>query len=95
MNVESGTLKPGEARCPAETTQEIIARDKVAAPAWAASESYAYLGSEDVSKERYTSAEFASAEFERMWTRTCSPCRRQPVRGRSFALRPSPPGEVG
>lgn len=70
MNVESGKLKPGEARCPAETTQEIIARDKVAAPAWAASESYEYLGSEDVSSERYTSAEFARGEFERMWTRT-------------------------
>ncbi len=70
MNVESGKLKPGEARCPAETTQEIIARDKVAAPGWAASESYEYLGSEDVSKDRYISADFAKAEFERMWTRT-------------------------
>ncbi len=70
MNVETGQLKPGEARCPAETTQEIIARDKVAAPAWAASESYEYLGSEDVSTERYTSADFARGEFERVWTRT-------------------------
>ena len=69
MNVETGTLKPGEARCPAETTQEIIARDKHAAPAWAASESYEYLGSEDVTKERYTSAEFAKGEFDRLWTR--------------------------
>lgn len=70
MNVETGTLKPGEARCPAESTQEIIARDKNKAPGWAASESYEYLGSEDVSKERFTSAEFAKGEFERMWTRT-------------------------
>ncbi|MFC0203729.1 aromatic ring-hydroxylating oxygenase subunit alpha [Novosphingobium soli] len=70
MNVETGMLQPGEARCPAETTQEIIARDKVAAPGWAASESYAYLGSEDVSKDRYVDPAFAEAEFTRMWTRT-------------------------
>jgi nitrite reductase/ring-hydroxylating ferredoxin subunit len=74
MNVETGTMnpgpKPGSARCPAETTQEIIARDKVAAPAWAASESYEYLGSEDISKDRYTQASFAKGEFERLWTRT-------------------------
>lgn len=70
MNVETGTLKPGEARCPAESTQDIIALDKVKAPGWAASESYEYLGSEDISKDRYISADFAKAEFERMWTRT-------------------------
>src|ERR1700740_2778216 len=70
MNVETGKLNPGEARCPAETTQEIIARDKVAAPAWAASESYEYLGSEDISKDRYTEASFAQGEFDRLWTRT-------------------------
>lgn len=70
MNVETGMLQPGEARCPAETTQEIIARDRVAAPAWAASESYEYLGSEDISKDRYIDPAFATAEFERLWTRT-------------------------
>jgi len=70
MNVATGTLQPGEARCPAESTQDIIAADRNAAPAWAASESYHYLGSEDVSKERYTDPAFAKAEFERMWTRT-------------------------
>ncbi|WP_231636138.1 aromatic ring-hydroxylating dioxygenase subunit alpha [Novosphingobium sp. ST904] len=70
MNVATGTLQPGEARCPAESTQDIIAADRNAAPAWAASESYHYLGSEDVSKQRYTDPAFAKAEFERMWTRT-------------------------
>src|SRR6201993_2384388 len=74
MNVETGTMnpgpKPGSARCPAETTQEIIARDKVAAPAWAASESYEYLGSEDISKDRYIDPEFAKGEFKKLWTRT-------------------------
>ena len=66
MNVETGMLQPGEARCPAETTQEIIARDRVAAPAWAASESYEYLGSEDISKDRYIDPAFAKAEVERL-----------------------------
>ncbi|PEQ11513.1 (2Fe-2S)-binding protein [Novosphingobium sp. PC22D] len=70
MNVETGMLKPGEARHPAESTQEIIAQDKVKAPGWAASENYEYLGSEDVTKDRYVDPEFAKGEFERMWTRT-------------------------
>jgi nitrite reductase/ring-hydroxylating ferredoxin subunit len=70
MNVETGLLQPGEARCPAESTQEIIARDAKAAPAWAASENYEYLGSDDISKDRYTEASFAKGEFDKLWTRT-------------------------
>jgi len=70
MNVESGKLKPGEARHPDVSTQEIISRDKVKAPDWVASESYNYLGSEDIDTERYTSAEYHQEEFKRLWTRT-------------------------
>ncbi|MEW9855243.1 aromatic ring-hydroxylating oxygenase subunit alpha [Novosphingobium sp. M1R2S20] len=70
MNFETGTFALGEARCPAESTQEIIARDKIPAPEWARSESYRYLGSEDVSKDRYIDPEFQKREFERLWTRT-------------------------
>ncbi len=70
MNVETGKLQPGEARCPAISTQNIIAADKVAAPGWVRSESYEFLGSEDVSKDRYISADFARREMESMWTRT-------------------------
>ena len=70
MTVESGTLKPGEARCPAESTQDIIALDRATAPDWAASENYEYLGSDDISSDRYIDPAFASGEFERMWTRT-------------------------
>lgn len=80
MNVETGTLKPGEARCPAESTQEIIARDKVAAPEWARDVTYEYLGSEDISKDRYIDPEFARGEFERMWTRTWqAACREEHI----------------
>lgn len=70
MNVQTGTMKPGEARHPEESTQEIIALDEKKAPEWAASESYTYLGSEDVSSDRYTEADFAKGEFDKMWTRT-------------------------
>src|ERR1700712_255939 len=70
MNVETGTLKLGEARHPAESTQDIIALDRNQAPGWAASESYAFLGDEDISKDRYTDPQFAKGEFEKMWTRT-------------------------
>jgi nitrite reductase/ring-hydroxylating ferredoxin subunit len=70
MTIAATILKPGEARCPAESTQEIISRDKVAAPAWVRSESYTFLGDEDISTGRYTDPAFAKAEFERLWTRT-------------------------
>lgn len=70
MNAEPGKLQPGEARCPAISTQEIIARDKVKAPGWVTDESYTYMGSEDVSKDRYIDPAFARREFESMWTRT-------------------------
>jgi len=70
MNIEIGKLAPGTARCPAESTQEIIARDKVAAPKWVRSESYEFLGSEDIDVRRYTDAEFAKDEYRKLWTRT-------------------------
>jgi phenylpropionate dioxygenase-like ring-hydroxylating dioxygenase large terminal subunit len=70
MNVATGKLTAGQARCPAVSTQEIIARDKVKAPGWVREESYEFLGSEDVSSERYTSKAYQDEEFKRMWTRT-------------------------
>ncbi len=70
MNVETGKLNPGEARCPAISTQDIIAQDKVAAPGWVRSENYEYLGNEDISKDRYIDPQFAKSEMERLWTRT-------------------------
>ena len=66
MNVETGKLQPGQARCPAESTQAIIARDKVPAPGWVRSESYTYLGSEDIDTTRYKSAEYQEEEFKRL-----------------------------
>lgn len=70
MNVQTGKLQHGEARHPDISTQDIIARDKVKAPEWVASESYEYLGSEDINTERYKSAAYMQEEFKRLWTRT-------------------------
>ncbi len=72
-NLASGetALAPGEARYPDEpTTQEIIARDKVPAPDWVRSESYEFLGDEDVSIDRYIDPGFAQREYDNLWTRT-------------------------
>ncbi len=70
MNAEL-KLKKGEARCPnAPSTQEIIASDKVAAPGWVCSESYQFLGDEDIPKDRYIDPAFSQREYEKLWTRT-------------------------
>ena len=64
-------LAPGEARCPNEpSTQEIIAKDRVPAPAWVRSESYEFLGDEDISTDRYLDPAWAEREYEKLWTRT-------------------------
>lgn len=61
----------GEARCPdAPSTQEIIARDKVGAPDWVCSESYQFLGNEDISTERYIDSAYAKRELETLWKTT-------------------------
>ena len=70
QNRNTQNLAKGEARCPAISTQEIIAKDKVAAPGWVRSESYEFLGDEDIPTDRYIDPAFAKMEFERMWTRT-------------------------
>ncbi len=82
MNIDAGKLlAPGQARHPAQSTQDIIARDRIKAPGWVASESYAYLGSEDIDTGRYTSAAYADEEFKRLWTRTWQfACREEHIR---------------
>lgn len=70
-DVIAKTLKPGEARYPDEpSTQDIIARDKIAAPSWVCSESYEFLGDEDISTDRYVDAEYARREYDTLWKKT-------------------------
>ncbi len=64
-------LTKGLERCPgAPSTQEIIASDRMPAPWWVRTESYQFLGDEDISKDRYIDADYARKEFDRLWTRT-------------------------
>ena len=64
-------LQKGEARCPnAPSTQDIIAADKVAAPGWVRSESYSFLGDEDIPTDRYTDPAYATKEFNTLWKQT-------------------------
>src|SRR4029077_241643 len=74
MTVQDVKLKSpakGAARCPnAPSLQQIVAQDKVAPPEWVRSESYKFMGDEDISKDRYIDPKFAELEYERLWTRT-------------------------
>jgi nitrite reductase/ring-hydroxylating ferredoxin subunit len=80
MNAPTSKIRPGEARCPAVSTQEIVARDAHPAPGWIRSESYEFLGDEDISTDRYIEADFARKEYQRMWPRTWQfACREEHV----------------
>jgi nitrite reductase/ring-hydroxylating ferredoxin subunit len=68
---EQTQIGKGDARCPgAPSTQDIIAADKVGAPRWVRSESYAFMGDEDIPKDRYIDPAYAKLELEKLWTRT-------------------------
>jgi phenylpropionate dioxygenase-like ring-hydroxylating dioxygenase large terminal subunit len=66
--VDSGR-KPGEARCPAGTWDEIAALDSRPLPDFLCKESYRYLGSAPLAASRYTDPEFFALEKARMWPR--------------------------
>jgi nitrite reductase/ring-hydroxylating ferredoxin subunit len=68
---QAAQVDKGEARCPgAPSTQEIISKDKIAAPGWVCSESYKFLGDEDISSDRYFEPAYAKQELDKLWTRT-------------------------
>jgi len=70
MNVKI-KVNQGDARCPnAPSTQEIISADRVPAPDWVRSESYQFMGSEDISTDRYTDPAFAKKELNTLWKKT-------------------------
>ena len=63
------SLPPGAARCPGPSTRDLILADGDGAPAVLTTESYEFLGDEDISYERYTSPAFFEREMERLWPR--------------------------
>ena len=73
-------LAPGEARCPGDTVQDLLARDNVAAPEPLREERYRFMGDEDLPFERYTAQAFHDLEVERLWSRTWQwACREEHV----------------
>ena len=60
-------LKPGEARNPGPSTRETILDDSRPVPEVLTTESYTYMGSEDIDYSVYTSREVFDAEMEKLW----------------------------
>ena len=63
------TVKPGDARHPGVTVQDVIRQDKRPVPEGLKVESYTFLGNEDIPYERYISSEYYQAEMDKMWTK--------------------------
>jgi phenylpropionate dioxygenase-like ring-hydroxylating dioxygenase large terminal subunit len=79
MNIHAD-MKPGDARCPGPSAQDIIARDGQEVPAALTETSYRFLGDEDLPVERYTSRTFHDLEMERMWSRVWQyACREEEI----------------
>jgi phenylpropionate dioxygenase-like ring-hydroxylating dioxygenase large terminal subunit len=60
---------PGDARCPGPSTADILRADGDPLPEALTSESYRFMGDEDIPYSRYTSPDFFAREMARMWPR--------------------------
>ncbi|GAB4142273.1 MAG: hypothetical protein Tsb0016_10470 [Sphingomonadales bacterium] len=63
-------LKPGQARCPGVSVQDILDQDSRPVPAYLKDQSYQFLGDDDLATERYTSPAFFKRELDKLWPRT-------------------------
>jgi len=81
MNREANKgLKPGEARSSGPSVQDILDRDGDNPPAPFREQSYSYMGSEDLTVDRYISWDYAALEAERMWTKVWQmACREEEI----------------
>lgn len=70
MTVQPPIADAGEARSPGPSVQQLIKEDSRVVPDILRGECYEYLGSADISKDRYLTDEFHRLEVERVWTRT-------------------------
>ncbi len=61
--------KPGEARCPGTSWNDLMDTDTRPVPDFLRQENYHYMGSEPLKAERYTSPEFFRRELDKMWPR--------------------------
>ena len=62
--MSTNELKPGEARFPGPSTKDIILADGWDVPDELITQSYEYMGSEDINYSYYTSQEIFDAEME-------------------------------
>jgi len=60
-------LKPGEARCPGISVQDLLRQDSRPAPGYLTTESYAFMGDGDIPFERYTSPDYFQQELKLLW----------------------------
>ena len=70
----------GTARSPGITVQELFDRDSHEVPVTLRRESYEYLGTHDIPRDRYLSRSFHDLEIERMWRRVWQlACREEDI----------------
>jgi len=81
MNVENTKgLKPGEARCDADDVQEILDRDTRPVPDVLREQNYTYVGSDDISADRYYTQEWHTLEVEHVWKKVWQmACREEEI----------------
>ncbi|MXX28439.1 MAG: Rieske (2Fe-2S) protein, partial [Gammaproteobacteria bacterium] len=67
---ESISNKPGAARCPGISVQDLLACDSRSVPDYLTTQNYEFLGDEDIPFSRYTDRAFFDEEIARVWSRT-------------------------
>lgn len=76
------TKRPGEARCPGSSYQDILDEDGDNVPAALRVQQYEFLGDADMPFDRYISEGFAKAEVDQMWSRVWQwTCREEHIPG--------------
>lgn len=76
------SLKPGEARCPGPSMQDIMDADGDHPPGVLREEQYEFLGDQDLDLARYLDEDFHQAEIDRLWPRTWQwACREEHIPG--------------
>ncbi|MFF2554021.1 SRPBCC family protein [Nocardia sp. NPDC058058] len=76
----SNGLEPGQARSPGPSVQGLLSTDSREVPPPLLEEHYEYLGSEDIDKERYLSADFHRREVEKLWKKVWQlACREEDI----------------
>lgn len=67
---ESISNKPGAARCPGISVQDLLASDSRRVPDYLTTQNYEFLGDEDIPFSRYTDRAFFDEEIAKVWSRT-------------------------